>query len=108
KANGTVDDRSERSRRNNVGDVALGSGSVTAAPNPTPTGSVGGVTHTFAGGNPTSVVSVGDKGAERQVTNVAAGRITADSTDAINGSQLFATNSAVDSLSTTVSSSSSA
>ncbi|MGU7817149.1 hypothetical protein ACV22W_33630, partial [Burkholderia sp. AW49-1] len=95
---------------NNAGDVALGSGSVTQAPNPTPTGTVGGVTTTFAGGNPSSVVSVGNAstGTTRQITNVAAGQITATSTDAINGSQLFATNSIVDSLSTTVSSSSSA
>ncbi|EGD05679.1 putative membrane-anchored cell surface protein, partial [Burkholderia sp. TJI49] len=105
KANGAVA-IGQNAAANNAGDVALGSGSVTSAPNPTPTGTVGGTTHTFAGGNPTSVVSVGSQGGERQVTNVAAGRITADSTDAINGSQLFATNSTLDSLSTTVSSSS--
>lgn len=34
-------------------------------------------------------VSVGYKGFERTITNVAAGRISADSTDAINGSQLY-------------------
>ncbi|MBO3278330.1 hypothetical protein, partial [Pseudomonas schmalbachii] len=38
-------------------------------------------------------------GNERTITNVAAGRLSADSTDAINGSQLFATNSAIDTLS---------
>ncbi|OAE71657.1 hypothetical protein A7J71_20625 [Achromobacter insolitus] len=43
----------------------------------------------FAGFAPVGVVSVGSKGAERQITNVAAGRITAESTDAINGSQLY-------------------
>nr|WP_244143020.1 YadA-like family protein [Burkholderia stagnalis] len=90
----------------NAGDVALGSGSVTAAANPTATGTIGGATFNYAGGNPTSVVSVGAVGAERQVTNVAAGQVTATSTDAINGSQLYATNTALDSLSTTVSSSS--
>ncbi|WP_260432858.1 hypothetical protein, partial [Burkholderia stagnalis] len=36
-------------------------------------------------------MSVGAAGAERQVTNVAAGQISASSTDAINGSQLYAT-----------------
>ncbi|RSE22556.1 cell wall protein, partial [Atlantibacter subterranea] len=48
--------------------------------------------------NPLSTVSVGSRGHERTITNVAAGRVTADSTDAINGSQLFATNSAINTL----------
>lgn len=43
----------------------------------------------FAGNNPTGVVSVGAKDKERQVINVAAGKVSADSTDAINGSQLY-------------------
>ena len=43
----------------------------------------------FAGTAPVGTVSVGSLGAERTVTNVAAGRITANSTDAINGSQLY-------------------
>ncbi|KWC09739.1 hypothetical protein WL43_11575 [Burkholderia ubonensis] len=88
---------------NNAGDVALGNGSVTAAANPTATTTIGGQTYNFAGATPTSVVSVGDVGAERQVTNVAAGRVSATSTDAVNGSQLFATNTAIDVLSTSVS-----
>ena len=51
------------------------------------------VAYTFywAGGTNTSegdVVSFGTPGAERQLKNVAAGRIADDSTDAINGSQL--------------------
>ena len=37
-------------------------------------------------------VSVGSAGKERQIQNVAAGVISATSTDAINGSQLYATN----------------
>ncbi|RDJ19613.1 hypothetical protein DWF00_19750, partial [Bosea caraganae] len=80
----------------NAGDVALGSGSVTAGPNPTsgatiPTGGGNSIVLTgFAGTNPTSVVSVGSVGNERQVTNVAAGQITSTSTDAVNGSQLYA------------------
>ncbi|RXZ27621.1 hypothetical protein EPT55_05795 [Fusobacterium necrophorum] len=42
-------------------------------------------------GNETlGVVSIGKSGAERQLQHVAAGRISQDSTDAINGSQLFA------------------
>jgi autotransporter adhesin len=35
---------------------------------------------------PTSVVSVGAPGAERRITNVAAGNLTPSSTDAVNGS----------------------
>ena len=38
------------------------------------------------------ILSVGANGAERQIKNVAAGEILADSTDAVNGSQLYATN----------------
>ena len=38
-----------------------------------------------------STVSVGATGQERTITHVAAGRITADSTDAVNGSQLYGT-----------------
>ena len=41
-------------------------------------------------------------GAERTVTNVAAGQLSATSTDAVNGSQLFATDQAVNTLSATV------
>ncbi len=47
-------------------------------------------------------MSVGSEGAERTITNLAAGRIAADSTDGINGSQLFATNQAVEAIDTEV------
>ena len=70
--------------------VALGIGSETAAAVATASESVNGVVHNFAGINPGSTVSVGKTGMERTVTNVAAGRISATSTDAINGSQLYA------------------
>jgi autotransporter adhesin len=83
----------------NAGDVALGAGSVTAAANPTASTVINGKTYNFAGTNPASVVSVGAVGAERQITNVAAGRVTATSTDAINGSQLYASNQAIQSVS---------
>ncbi|MGL4964066.1 MAG: hypothetical protein ACRC67_22750, partial [Inquilinus sp.] len=86
----------------NVGDVALGSGSTTAAAVGTSGATVGGTAYTFAGTTPTSTVSVGAAGAERTITNVAAGRLSNTSTDAVNGSQLFATNQAVDSVTTTV------
>ena len=70
--------------------VALGTGSETATAVATASESVNGVVHNFAGINPGSTVSVGKTGMERTVTNVAAGRISATSTDAINGSQLYA------------------
>ncbi|ESY71283.1 adhesin transmembrane protein, partial [Mesorhizobium sp. LNHC252B00] len=87
----------------NAGDVALGSGSVTAVAVGTPSTVINGTTYAFQGTNPTSTVSVGAVGAERTITNVAAGRISGSSTDAINGSQLFATNQAVDAIGTTLS-----
>ena len=61
---------------------------------------INGTTYNYAGATPTGVVSVGNVGAERRVQNVAAGLISADSTDAINGSQLYATNSAINALQT--------
>ena len=73
--------------------VALGTGSETAAAVATPSATINGTVHNFAGINPASTVSVGKAGMERTVTNVAAGRISATSTDAINGSQLHAVTS---------------
>ena len=46
--------------------------------------------HTVVGTTPIGTVSIGDTNKERTITNVAAGRISATSTDAINGSQLHA------------------
>ncbi|WP_431819371.1 YadA family autotransporter adhesin [Burkholderia sp. F1] len=89
----------------NAGDVALGAGSVTAAANPVSRATVGNTTLAgFAGANPASVVSVGAAGSERQITNVAAGQVSGSSTDAINGSQLYAVARQVDTLSTGLSS----
>ena len=75
--------------------VALGSDSTTAT-NATSQSSVviGGKTITWNGAPTVSgtgmQVSVGSAGAERQIKNVAAGEVSANSTDAINGSQLYA------------------
>ncbi|MGY0560149.1 ESPR-type extended signal peptide-containing protein [Luteimonas sp. A277] len=80
------------------GSVALGSGAETAAAVGTASYTVDRNTYNFAGTNPVATVSVGTPGAERTITNVAAGRISATSTDAINGSQLYGTNQAVDAL----------
>ena len=76
----------------NENDVALGAGSVTEAPH------AGEYTlsnsYTAAGKDSYGVVSVGKTvGTKRQIQNVAAGVLSADSTDAVNGSQLYATNS---------------
>lgn len=56
----------------------------------TSSASIGGTTYNFAGDNPVGTVSVGDVSKERTLTNVAAGRISDTSTDAVNGSQLHA------------------
>jgi autotransporter adhesin len=80
--------------------VALGNGSTTAAATPTAGTTIRGTAYEFAGAAPVGVVSVGDKGAERQVTNVAAGRLDAGSTDVVNGSQLHATNQAINNITT--------
>ncbi|MEG9544951.1 ESPR-type extended signal peptide-containing protein, partial [Mannheimia sp. HC-2023] len=70
--------------------VALGSGSETGEIGDAKTANVNGLTYSgFAGTNPTSTVSVGKANSERQIQNVAAGRISQTSTDAINGSQLY-------------------
>ncbi|WKU19113.1 ESPR-type extended signal peptide-containing protein [Advenella alkanexedens] len=80
------------------GSVALGSGSFTAAAVNTPNLSIDKETYNFAGTNATSTVSVGGDGVVRTITNVAAGRVAANSTDAINGSQLHGTNMALEAL----------
>ena len=57
-----------------------------------------GTTVNYAGTTPVSTVSVGAKDKERTITNVAAGRVSATSTDAINGSQLYGVHQMIDSL----------
>lgn len=68
--------------------IALGSDSVANSAVATASASLNGRTYNFAGANPVGTVSVGDSDKERTITNVAAGRISNTSTDAINGSQL--------------------
>ncbi|WP_279361090.1 YadA-like family protein [Xanthomonas sacchari] len=82
----------------NQDDVALGSSSTTSAVVATKSSAINGATYAYAGTTPSSTVSVGSAGKERTVTNVAAGRVAATSTDAVNGSQLFATNTEVTSV----------
>ena len=98
--------------------VALGTASTTGTVNTgkaTDTGTTAttakitaadGTTSTFTYAGPASadkgLVSVGSAGAERQIQNVAAGDIAEKSTDAVNGSQLYATNENVSNLQTEV------
>lgn len=79
--------------------VAIGTNSVTDDAVGVDGITINGTRHIFAGEQPASVVSFGSKaraGAggvtqyNRQLTNVSAGQISADSLDAVNGSQLFA------------------
>ena len=49
------------------------------------------VEKTFAAAKPYATLSIGAKGKERQIKNVAAGQVSASSTDAVNGSQLYYT-----------------
>lgn len=88
-----------QAQANHHNDVALGSGSSTQQATATRGTIIDGEYYGFAGTEPTSTVSIGSKGMERTITNVAAGRVQYDSTDAVNGSQLYATNQAVETLS---------
>ena len=89
-----------------VGSIALGSESRTADAVSTSSATINGKTYNFAGGEANSTLSIGvAKGVDeygneikevnRTITNVAAGRINDNSTDAVNGSQLHAVIKAV-------------
>ena len=70
--------------------IALGANSTTRSATNETSATVAGHTYGgFAGTSPVGSVSVGKSGEERQIHNVAAGKISADSTDAVNGSQLY-------------------
>ena len=70
--------------------IALGADSTTRSATNVTNATVAGHTYGgFAGTSPVGSVSVGKAGQERQIHNVAAGKISADSTDAVNGSQLY-------------------
>ncbi|ETS92680.1 MULTISPECIES: S-layer homology domain-containing protein [Veillonella] len=82
-----IGDKAEATTENSV---ALGHLSATRAATNVSSASI--ANHTFggfAGTSPTGSVSVGKEGQERQIHNVAAGEISATSTDAVNGSQLY-------------------
>lgn len=86
--------------------IAVGTNSQTYEPVEFGQMDINGTTHVFAGESPNSTVSFGSKKSDtyshldnynRQLQNVSAGRIQADSLDAVNGSQLYA---AVDEINT--------
>ena len=78
------------------GNVAIGHGSTATTPAiPVAGTTINNQYYGFAGSKPTETFSVGSAENPRQITNVGAGQLNADSTDAVNGSQLFATNQAV-------------
>ena len=84
------------------GSVAIGAGAKAGKANVgsysiDPSATVAGKT-----GPDTRVVSVGDKGKEAQIQNVAPGVVSETSTDAVNGSQLHATNQSINRLGDTV------
>lgn len=80
--------------------VALGTAAETKQAVSVTEATVGKITYGgFAGTDATAVVSVGAKGDHtRQIINVGAGEISATSTDAINGSQLYATNDVINNV----------
>ena len=85
-----------------AGSIALGANSATEAAVQTTSATVGGLTFgNFAGTAPESTLSIGTAGKERTITNVAAGRISNNSTDAVNGSQLYATQNVINNIGTT-------
>ena len=81
--------------------IALGANSATEAAVQTTSATVGGLTFgNFAGNAPESTLSIGTAGKERTITNVAAGRISDSSTDAVNGSQLYVTQNVMNNIGT--------
>ena len=88
--------------KNHNRSVALGTNSATADTHSTPNQLVNGLWYkNLAGGTADSTVSIGNDTVKRTITNVAAGRINPSSTDAINGSQLYAVANSLGNLATT-------
>ncbi|QIM68176.1 YadA-like family protein [Basfia succiniciproducens] len=88
------------------GSVVLGNGSAAASATTETTATVNNLTYSgFAGADNVATgdyVSVGSVGEERQIKNVAAGNVSATSTDAINGSQLYATQNVIGNVANSV------
>ena len=82
--------------------IALGANSKTANVVSTANQLVNGLWYqNYAGGSADSTLSVGSDTVKRTITNVAAGRVNAQSTDAINGSQLYAVANTLGNLAST-------
>ena len=82
--------------------IALGANSKTDNVVSTPNQLVNGLWYkNYAGGSADSTLSVGSDTLKRTITNVAAGRVNAQSTDAINGSQLYAVANTLGNLAST-------
>ena len=76
--------------------VAIGSDAKTDTVVGTASATINNKIYNFAGTTPIGTMSIGDTDKERTITNVAAGRVSNTSTDAINGSQLHAVVSEVE------------
>ena len=82
--------------------IALGANSKTANVVSTANQLVNGLWYqNYAGGSADSTLSVGSDTVKRTITNVAAGRVNVQSTDAINGSQLYAVANTLGNLAST-------
>ena len=93
-----------------AGDLAIGSHSITEAVTSVTTATIGGVTYNVAGNDADGFIAAASFGGGesssltggepiyRQLQKVAAGQVSATSTDAVNGSQLYAAYQAVDNL----------
>ena len=86
--------------------IALGKGAETGTVSKVISAKIGDITYGNFAGDPVTndesrVLSIGKTGEERTITNVAAGRVLENSTDAINGSQLYVTNKVLSNLAKT-------
>ena len=82
--------------------VALGAGSSAEGAVSTAGMTIGSQNYNFAGTNVNGTVSIGNGTTQRTLTHLAAGRVDAGSTDAVNGSQLFAVAQAAAAARTTI------
>ena len=93
-----------------AGDLAIGSHAITEAVTSVTTATIGGITYNVAGNDADGFIAAASFGGGesssltggepiyRQLQKVAAGQVSATSTDAVNGSQLYAAYQAVDNL----------
>lgn len=93
-----------------AGDLAIGSHAITEAVTSVNTATVGGVTYNVAGNDADGFIAAASFGGGesssltggepiyRQLQKVAAGQVSSTSTDAVNGSQLYAAYQAVDNI----------